>query len=139
MGGYPRSLPLAALGGRGARGETICHTRGTALSVSVGNTTLSATVVEWNQVGFANESVNPKKRKEILMKTVLVHIHDDSKVQLFVDFLREIRFVQIEETASPVRTTKRMTALPQSVLHPIKVDQFRIYCREELHDITSLY
>jgi hypothetical protein len=107
--------------------------------VSVGNPTLSTTVVKWNHAGFANESVNPKKRKEILMKTVLVHINDDSKFQLFVDFLREIKFVQIEETASLVRTTKRMTALPQSVLHPVKVNQFRIYGREELHDRTSLY
>lgn len=70
------------------------------------------------------------------MKTVMVHITDDSKFQLFVSFLREIKFVQIEETASPV---KKMTELPQSVLHPVKVKQFRMYSREELHDRKSLY
>ncbi len=31
------------------------------------------------------------------MKTVMVHINDDSKFQLFLNFLKEIRFVQIEE------------------------------------------
>ncbi len=73
------------------------------------------------------------------MKTVMVHINDDSKFQLFVSFLREIRFVQIEETASPVSKTKKMTELPQSVLHPVRVKQFRMYSREELHDRKSLY
>jgi hypothetical protein len=73
------------------------------------------------------------------MKTVMVHISDDSKFQLFVSFLREIRFVQIEETASHVSKTKKMTELPQSVLHPVRVKQFRMYSREELHDRTSLY
>jgi hypothetical protein len=73
------------------------------------------------------------------MKTILVHINDDSKFQLFVNFLQEIRFVQIEETTPPVKKIKRMTELPQSILHPVKVNQFRMYRREELHDRTSLY
>ncbi len=72
------------------------------------------------------------------MKTVLVHISDDSKFQLFVNFLQEITFVQIE-ASPPVRKIKKMTELPQSVLHPVRVNQFRMYNREELHDRTSLY
>jgi hypothetical protein len=42
--------------------------------------------------------------KEILMKTVMVHINDDSKFQLFVNFLKEIRFVQIEECVQTTDT-----------------------------------
>ncbi len=73
------------------------------------------------------------------MKTVMVHINDDSKYQLFVSFLREIKYVRIEEMESPVGKTKKMTEVPRSVLHPVKVKHFRMYSREELHDRKSLY
>ncbi len=79
------------------------------------------------------------KREEILMKTVMVHINDDSKVQLFVSFLREIRFIQIEECEFPVCKIKKMTSLPQSVLHPVRVKQFRMFSRDELHDRKNFY
>lgn len=55
----------------------------------------------------------------------MVHINDDSKFQLFVNFLKEIKFVQIEETTPPEGAIKKMTELPQSVLHPVKVKEFK--------------
>lgn len=73
------------------------------------------------------------------MKTVTVHINDDSKLQLFMSFLREIRFVQIEESAFLVSKPKKMTELPQSVLHPVRVKHFRMHSRDELHDRKNFY
>jgi hypothetical protein len=73
------------------------------------------------------------------MKTLMLHISDDSKVQLFMNFMREIRFVRIEEIEQPVSKTKKMTELPQSVLNPVRVKQFRMYSRDELYDRKSVY
>ena len=73
------------------------------------------------------------------MKTIMVHINDDSKFQVFVSFLKEISFVQIEETPSPVSKTKKMMDLPKSVMHPVRVKDFRIYSRDELHDRKNFY
>ncbi len=73
------------------------------------------------------------------MKTVMLHINDDSKFQLLVNFLKEIQFIQIEEYVSPVSRIKKMTSLPKSVLHPVRVKDFRIYSRDELHDRKNFY
>lgn len=66
------------------------------------------------------------------MKTVMVHIHDDSKFQLFVNFLKEINFVQIEEISSSA--AKKMTELPKSMLNPQRVKKLKMFSRDELHD-----
>jgi len=73
------------------------------------------------------------------MRTVTVHINDDSKFQLFVSFLKEIRFVRVEEVTSPVSKIKKMTGLPRSVLHPVRAERFRMYSRDELYDRKNFY
>lgn len=68
------------------------------------------------------------------MRTVMVHVNDDSKLQIILSFLKEIEFLQAEEFVSPVRRIKRMTSLPHSVLHPVRVEEFRMFSRDELHE-----
>jgi len=73
------------------------------------------------------------------MKTVKIHITDDSKFQIVVSFLKEIQFIQIEESVLPDSKIKKMKSLPQSVLHPIRAKRFRMFSRDELHDRKSVY
>jgi len=73
------------------------------------------------------------------MKTVVLSINDDSKFHLLVSFLREIRFVKIEDEISPVSKIRIMSRLPQSVLHPVKAINFRMFSRDELHDRQSVH
>lgn len=73
------------------------------------------------------------------MKTVVLTVNDDSKVHLLVSFLREIRFVRIEDEMSSVSKIKKMSSLPQSVLHPVTAENFKIFSRDELHDRQSFH
>ena len=73
------------------------------------------------------------------MKTVMVHINDESKFPLFVGFLKELRFIEIEECASPIVRNKKMTCLPKSVLNPVRVKEFKMFNKEDLHDRKSIY
>ena len=68
------------------------------------------------------------------MKQVVLSINDDSKFHLLVSFLREIRFVRIEDEAVPVGKIRKMSRLPRSVLHPVKAENFRMFSRDELYD-----
>lgn len=84
-------------------------------------------------------------RQEILsaegiqMRTIAITINDDSKFHLLVDFLREIRFVQIEDEVSSISKIKKMDRLPESVLYPVKAKKFRMFNREELYDRQNLH
>ena len=79
------------------------------------------------------------EKKDIQMKTVVLSINDDSKFHLLVSFLREIRFVRIEDEPAPVGKIRKMSRLPPSVLHPVKAENFRMFGREELHDRQSFH
>jgi hypothetical protein len=67
------------------------------------------------------------------MKKVLIYVKDDSKYSLFVNFLKEIRGIQIETEDHFSVPMKKMTSLPQSIFNPVKVKQFKMFNREELH------
>ena len=79
------------------------------------------------------------EKKDIQMKTVLLTINDDSKFHLLVSFLREIWFVRIEDEPAPVGKIRKMSRLPQSVLHPVKAENFRMFGRDELYDRQSFH
>ncbi len=70
--------------------------------------------------------------KGYMMKTVTLKISDDSKFNLLVSLLRELRFVSIEDE-NPTEKVKTMRRLPQSVLHPAKAEHFNMFSRDELH------
>ena len=74
-----------------------------------------------------------RSREGVIMKKLLIHVKDDSKYSLFVNFLKEIRGIQIETEDYFSVPNKKMTSLPQSILNPIKVKQFKMFNREELH------
>lgn len=67
------------------------------------------------------------------MKKVVLNVLDDSKFHLLIDFLEEIRFIQIESPRFKSNHFKKMNALPQSILHPRKVKTFTKFTRKELH------
>lgn len=73
------------------------------------------------------------------MKTIVIIVSDDTKFNLLVSFLREIQFINIDNEISPVSESKKMSKLPQSVLHPVKAKNFRMFSRDELHDRQSFF
>lgn len=68
------------------------------------------------------------------MKTMTIDVLDDSKFQLVLDFLQEIRFIRIETPPSASNRVKTMKTLPPSLLHTHKAKTFRRFSREELHE-----
>jgi hypothetical protein len=54
------------------------------------------------------------------MKTMTINVLDDSKFQLVLDFLQEIRFIRIQTSPSALNVIKTMKTLPPSILHPRK-------------------
>ncbi len=69
------------------------------------------------------------------MKTLRIDVLDDSKFQLMLDFLQEIRFIRIESPSpASAHGLKTMQTLPPSLLQPHTAHTFRIFSREELHE-----
>lgn len=68
------------------------------------------------------------------MKTMTIDVLDDSKFQLVLDFLQEIRFIRIETPSSVSSGVKTMKKLPASLLRPHTANTFHRYSREELHE-----
>jgi hypothetical protein len=68
------------------------------------------------------------------MKTMTIDVLDDSKFQLVLDFLQEIRFIRIETPSSASKGIKTMKTLPPSILTPRRANTFRRFSREELHE-----
>lgn len=66
------------------------------------------------------------------MKTIVLSIEDDSKFHLLVSFLQEIRFVKIENEIFPINKIKNMNSLPHLILHPIKVENCRMFSNQKL-------
>jgi hypothetical protein len=52
------------------------------------------------------------------MKTIQLHIRDETKTDLVIRFLQEIRWLQVEEHETDGSQVKTMQHLPQSILHP---------------------
>ncbi len=68
------------------------------------------------------------------MKTMTIDVLDDSKFQLVLDFLKEIRFIRIETPPSASSGVKTMKRLPSALLRPHTANTFRRFSREELHE-----
>lgn len=68
------------------------------------------------------------------MKTMTIDVLDDSKFQLVLEFLQEIRFIRIETPHSAPTSVKTMKKLPASLLRPHTAKSFRRFSREELHE-----
>jgi hypothetical protein len=66
------------------------------------------------------------------MKTITLTVSDDSKFMLLVNLLRELHFVSIDNEP-PADRIKTMRRLPQSVLRPVRAEQFKMFSRDELH------
>ena len=67
------------------------------------------------------------------MKQLILNIKDDSKLDVFVKFLKEINFIEVEGVQSS-DNIKVWGDIPYSMLNPIKVENFKMYSREELYD-----
>jgi hypothetical protein len=67
------------------------------------------------------------------MKQLILNIKDDSKLDILINFLKEINFIEIarEQTDGAV---KKWDEIPDQMLNPIHVDNFKMYSREELYD-----
>jgi len=68
------------------------------------------------------------------MKTLVLNVHDDSKLHLLAGLVRELQFVEIQDQASLPAKTKKFGKLPASVRHPVTAENFRMFSRDELHD-----
>ncbi len=73
------------------------------------------------------------------MKRIVIRINDESKYHLLTSLLEEIPFVKIEDAGVSKEDAKRMTELPKSILNPIKINNFRKFSRDELHERKTLH
>jgi hypothetical protein len=73
------------------------------------------------------------------MKTIQLHIRDETKTDLVIQFLQEIRWLQVEQHETDMGQVKTMQHLPQSILHPRMAKSFRKLSREELHERRNLH
>ncbi|MGD8399495.1 MAG: hypothetical protein PVH64_00950 [Bacillota bacterium] len=67
------------------------------------------------------------------MKQLILNIKDDSKFDILMKFLREINFVEVQNEDVD-KDLKVWGELPESMLNPIKVDNFKMFGRDELYE-----
>lgn len=65
------------------------------------------------------------------MKTIVLNVIDDSKFNLLINFLQEFKFVWVVDEKPSI---KKMEQIPNSILNPISVNNFKMFSRDELHD-----
>jgi hypothetical protein len=73
------------------------------------------------------------------MKTIQLHIRDETKTDLVIQFLQEIRWLHVEQPEPEENHVKTMHHLPESVLSPRRARNFRILTRDELHERENLH
>lgn len=73
------------------------------------------------------------------MKTIQLHIRDETKTDLVIQFLQEIRWLQVERPETDVNRIKTMRRLPQSILDPHRAKNFHKFTRDELHERENLH
>lgn len=67
------------------------------------------------------------------MKHLILNIKDDSKLDIVINFLKEIDFIEIQQEPTD-GMVKKWSQLPDLMLNPICADNFKGFSREELYD-----
>jgi hypothetical protein len=67
------------------------------------------------------------------MKQLILNIKDDSKLDIVINFLKEINFIEIEREQTDC-AVKKWDEIPDLMLNPIYADNFKMYSREDLYD-----
>ncbi|MBF0228779.1 MAG: hypothetical protein HQK63_04195 [Desulfamplus sp.] len=73
------------------------------------------------------------------MKSITININDDTKLDILLNLLREINFVDINEDLSAVSKNKKMGKIPLPILNPVNADNFKIFRRDELYDRENIH
>jgi hypothetical protein len=67
------------------------------------------------------------------MKQLIINIKDESKLDVVINFLKEVSFIEIEEEQIN-HMNKKWHGIPELMLNPIYANDFKIFGREELYD-----
>ena len=67
------------------------------------------------------------------MMKLIINIKNDEKLKKFIDFIKEIPYVEIEED-DMIQTFKGKNKLPETFYKPLKVKKMQKFNREEIYE-----
>lgn len=67
------------------------------------------------------------------MKQLILNVKDESKFDILMKFLKEINFVEVQSEDGD-KNLKVWGDIPESMLNPTKVGNFKMFSRDELYE-----